>query len=48
VLGEPRQPNLPGTTGQYPNWRIPLPLGLEELTADPRMAEIAKLLGAAR
>ena len=24
VLGEVDQPNLPGTTDQYPNWRMPL------------------------
>ncbi|WP_433076316.1 4-alpha-glucanotransferase [Dactylosporangium sp. CA-052675] len=46
VLGEPRQPNLPGTSSQYPNWRIPLPLKLEELTADPRMLQIAEILDA--
>ncbi|WP_433617283.1 4-alpha-glucanotransferase [Dactylosporangium sp. CA-139114] len=46
VLGEPRQPNLPGTSQQYPNWRIPLPLKLEELTADPRMLQIAEILDA--
>jgi 4-alpha-glucanotransferase len=44
VLGEPRQPNLPGTSQEYPNWRIPLPLPLEHLTADPRMLRIADLL----
>ncbi|MEV4508334.1 4-alpha-glucanotransferase [Dactylosporangium sp. NPDC049525] len=43
VLGEARQPNLPGTTSQYPNWRIPLPLTLEELTTDARMKQIADL-----
>ncbi len=43
VLGEVRQPNLPGTTTQYPNWRIPLPLSLEDLTADARMKQIADL-----
>ncbi|MFC5006459.1 4-alpha-glucanotransferase [Dactylosporangium cerinum] len=43
VLGEPRQPNLPGTTSQYPNWRIPLPLSLEDLTVDARMKQIADL-----
>ncbi|MER7276498.1 4-alpha-glucanotransferase [Dactylosporangium sp. NPDC000244] len=46
VLGEPRQPNLPGTSQQYPNWRIPLPLKLEDLTADPRMLQIAEILDA--
>ncbi|MEV4135942.1 4-alpha-glucanotransferase [Dactylosporangium sp. NPDC049742] len=46
VLGEVRQPNLPGTTTQYPNWRIPLPLPLEELTTDARMKQIADLYSA--
>ncbi|WP_322858142.1 4-alpha-glucanotransferase [Mycobacterium europaeum] len=40
VLAEPRQPNLPGTIDEYPNWRLPLPATLEELRADPRVAEI--------
>ena len=31
VLGELRQPNMPGTTDQYPNWRMPLPASLEEI-----------------
>ncbi|MGI5242837.1 4-alpha-glucanotransferase [Dactylosporangium sp. CA-139066] len=43
VLGEARQPNLPGTSEQYPNWRIPLPLLLEDLTGDPRMRAVAEL-----
>ncbi|UXA07166.1 4-alpha-glucanotransferase [Mycobacterium sp. SMC-2] len=41
VLAEPRQPNLPGTVDEYPNWRLPLPETLDELRADPRVAEIA-------
>jgi 4-alpha-glucanotransferase len=40
VIAEPRQPNLPGTVDEYPNWRLPLPETLEELRADPRVAEI--------
>lgn len=44
VLGEIRQPNLPGTVEQYPNWRIPLPLPLEELVEDPRMVKVAAIL----
>lgn len=43
VLAEPRQPNLPGTVDEYPNWRLPLPETLEELRADPRVAEIAAI-----
>jgi 4-alpha-glucanotransferase len=46
VLGELRQPNLPGTTDEYPNWRIPLTAGLEEILADPRVARIAEVLSA--
>ena len=46
VLGELRQPNLPGTTDEYPNWRIPLTAGLEQILADPRVARIAEVLGA--
>ncbi|WP_051581216.1 4-alpha-glucanotransferase [Pseudonocardia acaciae] len=40
VLGEPRQPNLPGTVDEYPNWRLPLPSTLDELRADPRVSEV--------
>lgn len=40
VIAEPRQPNLPGTVDEYPNWRLPLPLTLEELRLDPRVAAI--------
>lgn len=40
VIAEPRQPNLPGTVDEYPNWRLPLPQTLEELRDDPRVAEI--------
>ncbi|WP_308259308.1 4-alpha-glucanotransferase [Pseudonocardia sp. H11422] len=37
LVGETRQPNLPGTIDEYPNWRLPLPLSLEELRTDPRV-----------
>ena len=37
VIGERRQPNLPGTIDEYPNWRIPLPLSLEEFFDDERV-----------
>ncbi|OBJ82118.1 4-alpha-glucanotransferase [Mycobacterium asiaticum] len=45
VLGETRQPNLPGTVDEYPNWRLPLPTTLEGLRADPRVAEITAVFG---
>jgi 4-alpha-glucanotransferase len=48
VLGETRQPNLPGTTDQYPNWRLPLPLPREEIQDHPAVRATARLLAAAR
>jgi 4-alpha-glucanotransferase len=48
ALGETRQPNLPGTTDQYPNWRIPLPVGLDDLFADPRVRRVAAVLAESR
>ena len=45
VLGELDQPNLPGTTDQYPNWRMPLKASLEEIAADPRVTRVAEVLG---
>jgi 4-alpha-glucanotransferase len=44
LVGEVRQPNLPGTVDQYPNWRLPLPVTLEELRTDPRIAEVVRVL----
>jgi 4-alpha-glucanotransferase len=44
ALGEHRQPNLPGTNDEYPNWRIPLPVSVDELLVNPRVqAAIAAL-----
>jgi 4-alpha-glucanotransferase len=47
ALDEVRQPNLPGTTDQYPNWRIPLPVPLEEIRTDPRIRRIVEVLNGA-
>jgi 4-alpha-glucanotransferase len=44
VVGEDRQPNLPGTVDEYPNWRLPLPVSLEELLADPRVDDVVAAL----
>ncbi|MEU0514409.1 4-alpha-glucanotransferase [Amycolatopsis sp. NPDC006125] len=48
VVGEVRQPNLPGTTDEYPNWRIPLPVTAEEFFTDARLRHFVKELRAAR
>jgi 4-alpha-glucanotransferase len=50
AVGDRRQPNLPGTTDEYPNWRLPLadgdgrPVPLEEIESDPRVARLARSL----
>jgi 4-alpha-glucanotransferase len=44
VLGEVNQPNLPGTTDQYPNWRMPLAASLEQIAEDPRVRTVAEIL----
>lgn len=48
VLGESRQPNLPGTIDEYPNWRIPLPSDVDGLLADPRTRRMTEPLRLAR
>ncbi|GAA3229556.1 4-alpha-glucanotransferase [Actinocorallia longicatena] len=46
AAGERRTQNQPGTTNEYPNWRVPLPLSLEEIKTDPGVrAAIAPLTG---
>jgi 4-alpha-glucanotransferase len=50
AVGDRRQPNLPGTSDEYPNWRLPLadPTGaavsLEAFLAAPGTATLATLL----
>jgi 4-alpha-glucanotransferase len=48
VVGEVRQPNLPGTVDEYPNWRLPLPVSLEELLDDPRTRAVVAAMRDAR
>ena len=52
VVGERRMQNQPGTSTEYPNWRIPLtsgegePVLVDELLADPRtVGRIRRTLG---
>jgi 4-alpha-glucanotransferase len=44
ALGVQERPNMPGTLDQWPNWRIALPLPLEEIEADPRPRAVAQAL----
>jgi 4-alpha-glucanotransferase len=48
ALGDPRQPNLPGTVDEYPYWRIPLPVPINALLTDPRVLRAAATLSRAR
>ncbi|WP_344649776.1 4-alpha-glucanotransferase [Cryptosporangium japonicum] len=58
AIGDVRQPNLPGTTDEYPNWRLPLavpdaagghrPVSLEEFMASDRVRQLASVLAAVR
>jgi 4-alpha-glucanotransferase len=50
AVGDLRQPNLPGTVDQYPNWRLPVadgsgrPMFLEELLEAPGVRRLTGLL----
>lgn len=48
VIGELRQPNLPGTIDEYPNWRIRMHGSIETFFADPRVHAVVAPLRAAR
>lgn len=38
------RPNLPGTIDAHPNWRLPLPVPIEEVMADPFVLRLAEAL----
>ena len=52
AVGDRRTQNQPGTTNEYPNWRVPLadpagrPLLLEDVMADPRAAALCDVMHA--
>jgi 4-alpha-glucanotransferase len=52
AVGERRPQNIPGTSDEYPNWRIPLcdadgrPVLLEDLAGLPLLREVARAAGA--
>jgi (1->4)-alpha-D-glucan 1-alpha-D-glucosylmutase len=48
ILGVKDQPNLPGTTRSYPNWRRKLPFGVEALERDGRLREVAAVVSRER
>jgi len=53
AIGDRRQPNLPGTTEEYPNWRLPIagpdgPVTLEDFQRSPTVRRIATLMARTR
>lgn len=50
AVGDVRAQNQPGTTDEYPNWRVPLTgpdgrrLGIEDIMVDPRAAALAEVM----
>ncbi|MCC6305689.1 MAG: alpha-D-glucose phosphate-specific phosphoglucomutase [Rhodobacteraceae bacterium] len=47
MLGLDEQANLPGTVHEHPNWRRRLPVGVEALAGDARIARTAALMARA-
>ena len=47
VLGMQDQVNIPGTLAQHPNWRRRLPVNVEDLAGDQRLAAVAAALSRA-
>jgi 4-alpha-glucanotransferase len=48
LIGVEELINLPGTLHEHPNWRRRLPMTLDQIAADPRVVEAARILGAER
>ena len=44
VLGVEKRPNMPGTTTEWPNWRLALPKTLEEIRSHHVTKEVAEVL----
>jgi 4-alpha-glucanotransferase len=48
LVGATHRPNLPGTIDEHPNWRIPLPVPIDDLDGHPLAEAVAATLGAER
>jgi 4-alpha-glucanotransferase len=44
AVANPDRPNMPGTTDEWPNWRLPLPVSLEQLEEHPLAHRVAEVL----
>jgi 4-alpha-glucanotransferase len=48
ALGVEERPNVPGTTTEFPNWRLALPPSLEEIETGEGVLRIVDVMNAAR
>ena len=48
ALGVEERPNVPGTTTEWPNWRLALPLSLDAIEASDSTRRIAEIMRAGR
>jgi 4-alpha-glucanotransferase len=48
ALGVTERPNLPGTTDEWPNWKLALPEAIEDIEQDERVRSLARVLGEGR
>lgn len=48
ALGVVERPNLPGTTSERPNWRLALPISIEEIESHRNINELVQLMEAGR
>ncbi|WP_058598892.1 4-alpha-glucanotransferase [Aureimonas ureilytica] len=44
MIASEKQPNLPGTTDEYPNWRVRSDIRLDDLAADERFQAMARAM----
>ena len=48
LVGAEHRPNVPGTIDEHPNWRIPLPVPLDDLAATPLADRIVEAIRTGR
>jgi 4-alpha-glucanotransferase len=48
ALGVSERPNVPGTTNEFPNWRLALPSSIEEIESADGVNRITDAMNAGR
>jgi 4-alpha-glucanotransferase len=48
LVGAPRRPNIPGTIDEHPNWRIPLPVPLDDVANHPMAKAVTEAMAEER